>query len=293
MSDLTDPPAIGEGLTITAIGPATDHGRISLSELARIASSFQATLERIAFSIAGGRTRTGRRPQEIANAVRLDFAGFRPGSAVLDLKPANDGFDDLLNESFGTLVAGLNAIESNDSTPSHFTPAVVNGLVTMCGGIGQHNIRRIEFAGASRVFFTADSRLQQRLKYFQKITHTQDITVVGRLHMGDFDPLSLRCRIDTYSGSISCDFDDALKGRVFELLDGLVLATGTADLQTDGTTVRVLHLSELAEMATASTKSLDELAQEQGVQPVRSIKDLAGEAIDDFDEFLRIVRSAR
>jgi hypothetical protein len=289
-------PVIGDGLTITAIGPATANGRISLSELARIASGFQATLERIAFSIVGGRRRPGRRPQEIANAVRFDFAGFRTGSAVLDLRrPTGGGADDLLSESFDALVNGVSGLNgrTDHTPPPHFTPAVINGLVTLCGGINSNNITRIEFASGTHVFFTADERMQRHLKQLRKVTHTQEISIVGRLHMGDFDPLSLRCRIDTYAGSISCDFDDELKGRVFELLDELVLATGTAEFQTDGTSIRVLHLSDLAMMSTANTNSLDELAREQDVTPISGIEDLRGEIIDDFDEFLRIVRSAR
>lgn len=291
----TSSPAIDDGLTITAVGPATEHGRIPLSELARIASSFQATLERIAFSIMGGRTRPGRRPREIANAVRLDFAGFRSGSAVLDLRrPTNEALDDLLNESFGALVSGLSSLENDaNATPPHFTPAVVNGLVTLCGGINGRNIEKIEFSNGTQVFFSADNQIQRRLKQLQKSTHQEEISIVGRLHMGDFDPLSLRCRVDTHSGNISCDFDDELKDEVFDLLDELVLATGTAELQADGTTVRALHLSGLSKIATASTKSLDELAEEQGVSPISSIADLRGAEIDDFDEFLRIVRSAR
>lgn len=293
MAGQEDLPAVGDGLTITALGPATEQGRIPLSELARIASGFQATLERIAFSIVGGRQRSGRRPQEIANAVRLDFTGFGTGSAVLDLRrPTGDGADELLTESFDVLVNGLNRL-TNDTPPRHFTPAVINGLVTLCGGINPHNITRIEFGSGDHVFFAADQGMQERLKRLQKVTHTQEISIVGRLHMGDFDPLSLRCRIDMYSGSISCDFDDQLKGQVFELLDELVLATGTAEFQADGSTIRVLHLSDLAMVASASTSSLDELAREQDVLPISGIEDLRGEVIDDFDEFLRIVRSAR
>lgn len=289
MAGQNDFPTVSDGLTITAVGPATEQGRISLSELSRIATGFQATLERIAFSIVGGPQRPARRPQEIANAVRMDFTGFRAGSAVLDLRRPVGGSDDLLTESFGALVTGLNNL-TEDVPPRHFTPAVINGLVTLCGGINPNNITRIEFGSGTQVFFTADRRMQQRLKQLQKFTHKREISIVGRLHMGDFDPLSLRCRIDTYSGSIICDFDDELKGQVFELLEELVLATGTAEFQADGTSTRVLHLSDLTNVSTATTSSLDELAREQDVRPINGIEDLRGEVIDDFDEFLRIVR---
>jgi hypothetical protein len=87
-------------LTVRAVGPATDAGRISLSELARIVSGLQATLERVGFSIVIGRRRVGRLPREIAEAVRLDFVGFQEGSAVLELqRPSQDTTDDLLSDS--------------------------------------------------------------------------------------------------------------------------------------------------------------------------------------------------
>jgi hypothetical protein len=121
----------------------------------------------------------------------------------------------------------------------------------------------------------------------------QEITVVGRLHMGDFDPMSLRCRIDTHAGSISCDLDDELKEAVFDLLNELVMASGVAELQSDALTVRVLHLAEISKIETARSRSLDSLAEEQGIQPLDSIRQLRGEDIDDFDDFLRIIQSAR
>jgi hypothetical protein len=295
MSIAADSNPLEHGLTVRAVGPATELGRISLSELARIASSFQATLERLAFSIVGGRRRSGRRPQDIADAVRMDFVGFQRGSAVLNLqRPDGDAVDNLLNESFNALVTGLDAIRREDSTmPQYFTPTVVNGLVTLCGGISRQNITAIEFAGDNHTFFTADAELQRSLKKLQKATFTQEITIVGRLHMGDFDPLGLRCRIDTHRGSIQCDFDDELKEVVIDLFDELVMATGVAELQSDGVSVRVLHLDGLSPVQNANTKSLDELAQEQGVRPVDSIAELRGENVDDFDNFMMIVRSAR
>lgn len=295
MSAAFEPGTINDGLTIRAIGPATEQGRMSLSELARIASSFQATLERLAFSIIGGRQRTGRRPQEIADAVRMDFTGFRSGSAVLDLeRPQNAALDDLLNESFNALQFGLHALVDNpEVVPPHFTPTVINGLVTLCGGISRRNITRIEFGHGERVYFAIDADTQRTLKSVQKSTSQQEINVVGRLHMGDFDPLGLRCRIDTHAGSISCDFDDDLKESVINLLDALVLAAGVAELQADGTTVRVLHLTELSPVETAATKSLDQLAREQNIAPISDVSQLRGEDIEDFDTFLEIVKSAR
>jgi hypothetical protein len=282
-------------LTVRAVGPATHAGRISLSELARIASGLQATLERVGFSILTGRRRVGRLPREIAEAVRLDFVGFREGSAVLELqRPRQDTIDDLLSDSFTALAKGLDELTRDPMVlPQYFDLPIVNGLVTLCGGISNRNVNRIEFLSGNDLYFVLDSRMRTSLKRAQKMSSQQEITVVGRLHMGDFDPMSLRCRIDTHAGSISCDLDDELKDAVFDLLNELVMASGVAEFQPDALTVRVLHLAEISKIETARSRSLDSLAEEQGVRPLDSIRELRGEEIEDFDEFLRIIQSAR
>jgi len=89
-------------------------------------------------------------------------------------------------------------------------------------------------------------------------------TAVGRLDMGGFSPASLRCRIDTYAGSVLCGFDSDLRGAVLDIVD--------------------LH-----QVASAAARSLDSLAREQGVRPIESASELRGEPIDDFDEFLAAI----
>jgi hypothetical protein len=284
-------------LVVRAAGPATANGRLALSELARIASALQTTLERIAFSILTGRPhRSGRLPRQVAESVRLDFVDFSAGSAVLKMErgTAADTADDLLSDAFSTLTQGLTEIRRNpQGMPPHFTPSVVNGLVMLCGGISKDNVNKISFEADGRTWFTLDTNIRLQLKNVQKLTSEREITIVGRLHMGDFDPMSLRCRIDTNFASIPCDLDDDIKDAVFDLLDELVMATGVAEFQADGTTVRVLHLDELTRVESARFQSLEALAADQDVTPVTDMNALRGEPIDDFDEFLRSIRSAR
>lgn len=284
-----------ESLTIRASGPATHDGRISLSELARIVSGFQVTLERIAYSVVVGRKRPGRFPREIADAVRMDFVGFRRGSAVLDLQRPDDGvLDDLLTDTFSTLVNGLNSLRRNPfELPEFFNPAIINGLVTLCGGISKHNVSHIDFFSKEYRYFTLDAEMRYVLQQAQKNSSQQELTIVGRLHMGDFDPLSLRCRIDTHSGSVSCDLDHELRDAVLDLIDSLVIASGVAEMQPDGVSVRVLHLLEIEGVETSAATSLDELARQEGISPLVDVARLRGEPIDDFDSFLEIIRSAR
>ncbi|MGI9003626.1 MAG: hypothetical protein ACR2GH_18565 [Pseudonocardia sp.] len=284
-----------EALSIKASGPATQGGRISLSELARITSGFQATLERIAYSILIGYRRQGRLPKEIVDAVRIDFVGFREGSVVLDLRrPGIEALDDLFNASFEALVSGLKFLQGSPSElPPHFNTAVINGILTMCGGISQRNISEISFSAEGQTYFTLNAGMRAVLRAAQRRGSQQELTIIGRLHMGDFDPLSLRCRIDTHSGSVSCDLDDELRDDVLDLIDTLVIASGVAEMQADGSTVRVLHLSDIEELETSTSGSLDGLAHQQGILPVASIETLRGKPVDDFEAFMEIVRSAR
>jgi len=77
--------------------------------------------------------------------------------------------------------------------------------------------------------------------------------------------------------------DDELKEVVIGLFDELVMATGVAELQSDGVSVRVLHLDACHWFRPQTAKSLDELAQEQDVHAVGSITELRGENVDEFD----------
>jgi hypothetical protein len=284
-------------LTIRAVGPATSDGRLALSELARIASALQTTLERIGFSILTGRPhRIGRLPRQVAESVQLDITGYHEGSAILEVERSAgaNSTDDLLSDAFRALTVGIRELQAdNTRLPLHFTPSVVNGLVMLCGGLGEGNIHRIEFSSGGSHWFTLDRGSRASLKAAQRISSQKEITVVGRLHMGDFDPMSLRCRIDTHSGSVSCDLDDDLKDTVLDHLDELVIATGIAELQADGIAVRVLHLTKLTKIEAARLQTLDDLAIEQRIQPLTDPASLHGEPIDDFDEFLENVRSAR
>jgi hypothetical protein len=238
----------------------------------------------------------GRLPRQVAESVRLDITGFREGSAILEVERSagTNSTDDLLSDAFRALTKGIRELQAdNTRLPSHFTPLVVNGLAMLCGGIGEGNIHRIEFSSNGSRWFTLDRDSRASLKAAQRISSQKEITVVGRLHMGDFDPMSLRCRIDTHSGSVSCDLDDDMKDTVLDYLDELVTATGVAELQADGIAVRVLHLTGLTKIEAARFQTLDELAAEQGLQPLTDPTSLRGEPIDDFDEFLENIRSAR
>jgi hypothetical protein len=134
--------------------------------------------------------------------------------------------------------------------------------------------------------------MRTALRHVRFLTVEQSATVVGRLHMGDFSPASLRCRIDTHAGSVLSDFDFDLRDVVLDLMDELVIAHGTAELNPDGT-IHLLHLAGLQAITQTQPASLDSLAREQGVRPVQSADELRGEPIADFDIFLSAVESAR
>lgn len=78
-------------------------------------------------------------------------------------------------------------------------------------------------------------------------------------------------------------------------MDQMVIATGIVELQPDGVTVRVLHISALEPLLTARSSSLAILQRQQGIAEVRDIDELRErtEDTDGFGPFLDATRSAR
>ena len=282
-------------LIIRAVGPATEGGRLPLSELARLAGGLQASLERLALSISGGANRPGRRPREIVDAVRLDFVGFQQGSAVLNIARTGQlSLDDLLGSALDALEQGVKGLVEDPSTlPPHFTPQVVNGIRDLAGGIGPTGVTRIDFLRAGSVRFTVDAALQAAVRSGQSESVQQMVTVVGRLHMGDFSPAGLRCRIDTYAGSVLCDFSSELRDGVLDAMDEMVMAEGRGEFGPNGTSVHLLHLTQLEVLHSSRPRSLDTLARQQSVEPLNSLSELSGSPVDNFDEFLAAIQSTR
>lgn len=274
------------------MGASADDGTLSLAELARIAGGVQAALDRIALAIAGHTVRPGRRSAEAVAAVQLSITALRSGSVVLDLARTGqeriDG-DDILDRALTTLGTGVRDIARNPAVmPDYFTMPLINGLRDLAGGIGPGRLRRIELVCGGNVVMSIDEGFQRAVRALDLERGTEPATVVGRLHMGDFSPASLRCRIDTYAGSILCDFDVDLKDVVLDAMDEMVMAAGEAQLQPDGSTIRTLHLGSLQTLPTATSTTLGELAVAQGIGPIESVDELTGDPIPDeeYDAFL-------
>lgn len=282
--------------TLRALGPATEGGRLPLAELARLVGGLQAALEILALSIAGKTPRAGRRPRDIVNAVKLDFVGFHAGSAVLNIartgQLALDG--GLLDQSLRALEDGIPQLQERpQALPQFFTPPLVNVLRSLTGGIAAKNVTAIELERGGRVRFVMDDALKAALRDAPMSPVAQESTIVGRLHMGDFSPGTLQCRVDTYAGSVLCDFDSGLRDAVLDAMDEMVMAEGIAEVEPNGHTIRILHLTSLRPLETARPRSIEDLAREQGVTPLRSTDELRGAPVDGMEEFVAALRLAR
>lgn len=273
----------------------TSDGRIPLAEMARIAGSFQATLERLALSISGNSNVRGRRPREIVEAVRLDFVGFSGGSAVLQIERRTQGAwpNDLYLDTVNAFKEGVDLV-TEGSVPRYFNPQVIKGLRDLTGGLSSRGLTQIEFMTGRTTLCTIDHNFRNALYRVEHDAGTDEgAVIVGRLFMGDFSPASLRCRIDTFVGSVLCDFDADLRDTVLDSMGLLVKARGQAELQPDGSTIRVLHLERLEVVRETPRRTLATLARQQGVNPVEDVDTLVGEPIEDFEDFLETMRSAR
>ncbi len=286
-------------LTITARGPAA-QGRLSLAEVARLCGEFQATLERIALTLHGATSITGRRPREVVEAVRVEFTGFREGSAVLELElpPAPDG-GLLVEEALSVLIDGVSAARSGTALPDAFTPQVIGGLLRFAGGLGDDTITEILVGRGDSILLTADPPLRAALHEVRRGVRYAETTIVGLLQMGDFAPSAQRCRIDSVDASVTCTFDETLAEAVLSCLNQLVVASGTGEYSAAGGALRNLELSQLEVVAQAPERTLEQLVQEQGVRPwgqggtttrVGLSEDLTDE---EFADFLGHALSAR
>ncbi len=285
-------------LAITARGPAA-QGRLPLAEVARLCGEFQATLERIALTLPGATSITGRRPREVVDAVRVEFTGFRAGSAVLDLAlpPAPDG-GALIEEALETLTSGVDAVRSGRDLPEAFTPQVLGGLLRFSGGLGSEAVTEISVARGDRVVLVADPLLREALHRERRGVRLAETTIVGLLQMGDFAPAAQRCRIDSVDASVTCTFDETLAEAVLTSLNQFVIAAGTGEYATAGGALRSLDLSRLDVVEQAPEANLQQLVREQGVRPWGDEpNDQVGlsEPLSDeeFDVFLRGALSAR
>ncbi len=286
-------------LTITARGPAA-QGRLPLAEVARLCGEFQATLERIALTLHGTTSITGRRPREVVDAVRVEFTGIREGSAVLDLElPAAPDGGALVEEALAILTSGVDAVRSGSGLPEAFTPQVLAGLLRFVGGLGDEAVTEIRVGRGDRVLFFADPPLREALHQVRRGVHVAETTIVGLLQMGDFAPSAQRCRIDSLDVSVTCTFDETLAEAVLSCLNQLVVASGTGEYATAGGALRSLDLSQLEVVRQTSDATLEELAREQGVLPwgddEATVRPGLSEELtdDEFTEFLSNALSSR
>lgn len=265
-----------------------------MSELARIGGALQAEVERVARVLAGSDdVRTGRRPADIVEATRLDLVGFHEGSAVLEVEPHEQQtslMPSLLDEALSVFLDGVEQLVEDPSTlPAGFDRSVVGGLRDMTGSVGRAITSiRIEMEGRRPVVI--DEAVKDAVRASLRQGMADSAVVSGRLHMGDFAPSALRCRIDTARGPVTCDFDIELRDEVLAAMDQLVIARGQAERWPDSDAIRVLHLEAIELLNEAERRSVTELAAEQGVQPIADPDELAGKPVDDFDEFLAAIR---
>jgi hypothetical protein len=287
-------------LIIRVSGPGTDGGRLPLTEFARIAGEFQATVERIALGIRGLQPMAGgRRPRNIVDSVAMDIRAFTSGSAVLSVgrmtEPRPD--DDLLGASLETLEVGLAAIAGGQPPPDAFTVPVLDGLLRLSSGVADKTVSTVEIQRDERATIVFNRKLRTQVRAARR---SIDVSIVehgfsGVLQMGDFAPSALRCRIDTLRGGVSCRFSEELACTVLAAMGALVWASGFAEFTADGS-IRSFDLREIEVFEKPPLRTIGDLAAEQGVTPLKSLDELKlSEPLSDEEReaFLAAVREAR
>jgi len=165
---------------------------------------------------------------------------------------------DVATPGGAALIDGVHSLRTNPgAVPAGFTTQIIEGLSSLVGGIGT-SITLIEFRRGESTDFVLDAGLRSSLREARRHTTSEEVSLAGRLHMADFAPAALRCRIDTYAGSVPCDFDEDLRSSVLENMDELVLVRGLAELRPDNRTITVLRLEDIKGIPGVQGKGLDE-----------------------------------
>ncbi len=277
-------------------GELAKEGRVAAALLARIAGEIQGELERIALVLAGRSSAgVGRRRQDVVDATRLDLVSLSRGSAVLEFAPHGDELQlfSIVDESIRAFMEGSARLGKEPAElPPGFDRGVVTGLRNLSKAVGRGvSSVTMELDGAPPVVIDGDFKDSLHELGFEP--DQKRVTVTGRLHMGDFAPSALLCRIDGPDGHVTCDFDVELRDQVLAAMDQLVVGEGVAEFWPAGRGMRVLHLEQLDVLEEAGPTDLHELIRHQGVRPVGDTTELAAGTIEDFDEFLGAIHELR
>jgi len=122
----------------------------------------------------------------VVEAVRLDLAGFRSGSAIIDIvrppqpDPASGPDDTLLSDSLNALEDGIARLRSGSPLPVYFTPQVITGLRELAGGINPSNLTRTSFDRSNGHQFVMDGVFREQLRMVSARAPEAGATVVGR-----------------------------------------------------------------------------------------------------------------
>lgn len=125
--------------------------------------------------------------------------------------------------------------------PRGYDRVVVQGLGTLTGGVGAA-VSSVTITRHGRSAVVLDETVKKAVRVNLDSVASEPHVVSGRLHMGDFAPSALRCRIDTPLGSVTCTFDEGLHEAVLAAMDRLVIARGIAERRTESGEVRVVHI---------------------------------------------------
>ncbi|MCP2164544.1 hypothetical protein [Goodfellowiella coeruleoviolacea] len=227
-------------------------------------------------------------------AVRLELVGFRAGSAVLEMDASGGAIFEhaLFTEAMSIFMNGSTRIvERAESLPPEFTLQVLDGLIRFTGGLSPRTIEYFDLDWRDTVSLRLDRGFREHARWLRRQRRRDLVTVVGRLHEGDFDPLALRCRVDTLDASVPCSFTEDMREPVLAAMDAMVVASGVAELQPDGR-VRSLALDDITVVDESQRHTVGQLAHAQGVEPVRVISEFATFPEIDDEDFKRFVADA-
>lgn len=237
-------------LTIRTHGPAVEHGRIPVDDLALLLRATQAAVERVALVLLGGQgVRRGRRPAEVERLTRLEVVEMGRGSVTVQLELRREQLAlpemDLGERAVHAFASGVSWLVAREEVPPDWDAGVLMALRELAP-IFRRGIESIEVGVSSgergRLSESSVARIGRLVT--QRVTNVR--TIEGRLLMADFKEAGPRCRVYPAVGPpIECTFGDAHRQAVLDALTRYVRVTGDAELEPTTERIKQLAIADI------------------------------------------------
>jgi hypothetical protein len=230
---------MAEAITLKLEGRRAERG-MALSDFETFIENFIAALRDFDRDQRGAPTKKSGHPEARAEAVAaFRLVGFREGSGIATIEPEQVSADDDMEPLVATelvQVANLRSLLAKVDQEERLPASVTDSLEKAIRAAGDDGTLSVECpsaapdAPASHPILIDGARLA-RIRRVQEVPAAKQVTSIsGRLHQVDFEPDKLAIRASDGVDWI-CSFSEDLENTVEALVNRLVWASGSGELQ--------------------------------------------------------------